>query len=301
MSSKNLVGAYKLKKQLGYLNADDVNYAAGIAKSRHPELRLQFIEINSLEITKDELVNCFLKGVSVQRRAEVITQSLELNQTLIDTIQLPPFDVTEVGDALVLKHETKILQDVQAGLSPDEYSFVEALCRSYQPLLDAIAKRGLDPKGLVADAWCCGHTGPDCDPTERICWPSLYYFDEDVDTIPYGRPIEGIEIRISLTHKKIIRFEDNALGVFPIPGSHEGFNSIYVKPEDRRKDLKPIVITQPEGVSFQVTDGTTVEWQHWRFQVGFSSREGAFLSGVTFFDRSVLHRMSFCEMVRYIR
>jgi len=57
---------------------------------------------------------------------------------------------------------------------------------------------------LVADAWCVGHAGPESDPTEKVCWPALYYFEKGVDDLPYARPIEGIEIRISLTKKVII-------------------------------------------------------------------------------------------------
>lgn len=48
--------------------------------------------------------------------------------------------------------------------------------RSYQPLLDAVAARGLRPEGLRADAWCVGHTGSDCDPTERVSFNHWSHF-----------------------------------------------------------------------------------------------------------------------------
>lgn len=35
-----------------------------------------------------------------------------------------------------------------------------------------------------------------------------------------------------------------------------------------RTDLKPLVVSQPEGVSFTVK-GRLIEWQKWRFRVGF--------------------------------
>jgi len=37
---------------------------------------------------------------------------------------------------------TTVLQDVQCGVSPDEYAFVEKLCKSYEPL-HAVEKRFL--------------------------------------------------------------------------------------------------------------------------------------------------------------
>jgi len=67
-----------------------------------------------------------------------------------------------------------------------------------------------------------------------------------------------------------------------------------------RKDLKPINITQPEGVSFKV-DGRIIEWQNWKVHVGFNYREGIVLNNVTYNDkgieRGVFYRLSLAEMV----
>lgn len=303
-----LTGAFNLNKRHGILSEAEVAYAVRVVKLRHVDKILQFIEVNFLEPTKNDLRNSFVKKRSLRRRAEVITISLELNQTLVDEVIInSPQPATESdgdigtengGDCSIL---TLVVPNAQPGLSPDEYAFVEKLCKSYSPLLDAIAARGLDPAGLRADAWCVGHTGPDCDPTERVCWPSLFYQgtgkDEEDDLI-YARPIEGIEMRISLTHKKVTRFEDNSRDLFPIPSSREGVDTKYIPPELRRKDLKPLLITQPEGPSWIVSDVNTVEWQHWRFQVGFNSREGATMHGLTYNSRPILNKFSFCEMVR---
>ena len=309
-AAASLVGGYNLNKQHGLLTENEVSYAARTAKLRHPDKILQFIEINFLEPSKCELKNSFIANSALRRKAEAITICLELNQTLVDIILLEPTNTCESDGSHIdetLNNETidltVVLPNAQPGLSPDEYAFVEILCKSYKPLLHAIAARGLDPEGLRADAWCIGHTGPDCDPTERICWPSLFYAgtgDDEIGDLIYARPIEGIEIRISLTHRKVIRFEDNSKGFFPIPGSREGVDTKYILPEYLRKDLKPLVITQPEGPSWCVTDYNTVEWQRWRFQVGFNSREGATLHGLTYNGRPILHKISFCEMVRTV-
>jgi Cu2+-containing amine oxidase len=302
-----LTGAFNLNKLHGMLSEAEVAYAVGIVKQRHNDKILQFIEVNFLEPTKSDMRNSFATKSSARRRAEVITISLELNQTLVDEVIINSTQCETATDGDVETGTggdsgagTLVVPNAQPGLSPDEYAFVEKLCKSYAPLLNAIAARGLDPAGLRADAWCVGHTGPDCDPTERVCWPSLFYQgtgkDETGDLI-YARPIEGIEMRISLTSKKVIRFEDNSKGLFPIPGSREGIDTKYVPREFLRKDLKPLVITQPEGPSWTVSDVNTVEWQHWRFQVGFNSREGATIHGLSFDGRPILNKFSFCEMV----
>jgi Cu2+-containing amine oxidase len=111
-------------------------------------------------------------------------------------------DVVLLGPASEESDERgEVLSAVQPAISPEEYCLVESLCQQFPPLLRAMEKRGLDPAWIVADAWCVGHTDSECDPSERICWPSLYYFNKEVDHLPYARPIEGIEMRISLTHK----------------------------------------------------------------------------------------------------
>lgn len=63
-----------------------------------------------------------------------------------------------------------------------------------------------------------------------------------------------------------------------------------------RKDLKPLNIVQPEGPSFKVTDESLVEWQKWRFRVGFTPREGATLHDIHYDGRSIMYRLSFSEM-----
>ena len=63
-----------------------------------------------------------------------------------------------------------------------------------------------------------------------------------------------------------------------------------------RKDLKPLNIVQPEGVSFKIT-GHLVEWQKWRFRVAFNPREGATLHDITYDERPVFYRLAMSEMV----
>ncbi|PQE33946.1 Copper amine oxidase 1 protein [Rutstroemia sp. NJR-2017a WRK4] len=63
-----------------------------------------------------------------------------------------------------------------------------------------------------------------------------------------------------------------------------------------RQDMKPINVIQPDGPSFSVKDESLVEWQKWRFRVGFNHREGATIHDVWYDGRSVLYRLSISEM-----
>lgn len=68
-------------------------------------------------------------------------------------------------------------------------------------------------------------------------------------------------------------------------------------PGGTRKDLKPLNVVQPDGPSFRVTNESLVEWQKWRFRVGFNPREGATIHDVWYDGRSVLYRLAVSEMV----
>lgn len=111
-------------------------------------------------------------------------------------------------------------------------------------------------------------------------------------------------------NKEIIRIDELATG-----GTNDAFtdktndvgvldhcrSSEYVPEllgeENLRKDLKALNVTQPDGPSFNVSDGNLVEWQKWRFRVTFNPREGAVIHDVWYDGRSIAYRLSFSEMV----
>ena len=68
-------------------------------------------------------------------------------------------------------------------------------------------------------------------------------------------------------------------------------------PQGLRKDLKQLNVVQPDGPSFKITNESLVEWQKWRFRVGFNYREGATVHDITYDGRRVMYRLSVSEMV----
>lgn len=63
-----------------------------------------------------------------------------------------------------------------------------------------------------------------------------------------------------------------------------------------RESLKPLRVVQPEGPSFTVTDDNLVQWQKWRFRVGFNYREGMTIHDVRYNGRKMFYRLSMSEM-----
>jgi len=193
-----------------------------------------------------------------------------------------------------------------------------------------------------------GYTGPADEPTERLSWPTLHYYAPHPlaaaaapgngdpggcggcggggggggggGALPYACPLEGIHLRVSLTHRRVVAFQDVGLGRYPVPkvrSAHPfrvrvgGYRldppswrrqakddpaSKYPLHTQLRTDLTPIVVTQPLGPSFSVSGDNAVRWGDWRFSVGFNTREGAVLHGLCLHGRPVLHRVCFSEV-----
>lgn len=65
---------------------------------------------------------------------------------------------------------------------------------------------------------------------------------------------------------------------------------------EERKDLKPLRVEQADGPSFVVEDGNCVQWQKWRFRLGFNYREGVTVHDVRYDGRPLFYRLSVSEM-----
>ena len=126
------------------------------------------------------------------------------------------------------------------------------------------------------------------------------YYRPHPDESQYTYPLDFCPIYNAET-KEIIHID-----VPPVrrPLSKAAPNSYHPEAIEReggfRTDVKPINITQPEGVSFTINN-RIIDWQNWNIHVGFSHREGIVLNNITFNDkgnvRTVIYRLSLAEMV----
>lgn len=133
---------------------------------------------------------------------------------------------------------------------------------------------------------------------------------EHPDANHYGYPIPIIPVMDWVT-KKVVRVDRLATGgagdgLEPAPRGEKpkvlftGAKSAEWIPElleqPVRDDLKPLNVVQPEGASFTVQPDGLVDWQRWRFRIGFSPREGAVLHDICYENRPILYRLSFSEL-----
>ena len=133
------------------------------------------------------------------------------------------------------------------------------------------------------------------DRTLRLARPLCFLRSEPGEN-GYAHPIEGIRPVVDLNRMEVIRVEE--YGKWPLPPTAADYNAGRVA--DFRSDIKPLLITQPDGPSFRL-DGNQIAWQNWEFVIGFNAREGLTIHHLRYVDqgrgRPVLYRASLTEMV----
>lgn len=184
------------------------------------------------------------------------------------------------------------------------------VCKASKLFRDTVAEFEL-PEGydIVIEPWPYGGT-ISTDESERRFQGLVFARDarnQNPDSNFYPYPLPIIPVMDAAT-KRIIRIDRLSTGGKGETLDASGYKQAIVNhckaseyvpellPQGTRTDLKALNVIQPDGPSFAIT-GQLVEWQGWRFRVGFNAREGATLHDIHFKGRSVFHRLSMSEMV----
>ena len=191
----------------------------------------------------------------------------------------------------------KHVPNVQPTMTIDEQAECEQVVLNDPDFKAALKKHhGITDTSLVmVDIWSAGYYGQEEEKTKRLARPLCFLRSDPTDN-GYVRPIEGIRPVVDLNEMKVLRIEE--YGKWDIPKGEANYAGDRIKKP--RTDIKPLVIEQPDGPSFEV-DGFEVKWQKWSFVIGFNAREGLTLHHLRYNDngkdRSILYRASLTEMV----
>ncbi len=220
--------------------------------------------------------------------------------TLLDTASGDAYEAV----VSVTRREVDSYERLRTGEHPygqpqylfEEYDRAQEIAKASPEWQAAMRRRGVTDFGLAfAAPLAPGFFGRE-DETGRRVIRSLTFMRNDADDSPWAHPVEGLIVHIDLTAGEVIRVEDD--GDVPIPEATGNYREADA--DSLRTTLKPLEIIQPEGPSFTV-DGSHVQWENWKFRVGFNAREGLVLNQVSFTDggedRPVLYRASIPEMV----
>lgn len=192
---------------------------------------------------------------------------------------------------------------VQPLITMEDLQVVEHICRKDPGVIEQCGLIGIPPEEMdkvYCDPWTIGYD-------ERFgnsirLQQALMYYRPHVDDCQYTYPLDFCPI-FDADQQKIIHIDvpNVRRPINKAPPNNYHAASIQAA-GGYRKDVKPINITQPDGVSFKVK-GRTIEWQNWSVHVGFNYREGIVLNNISYFDkaenrvRPIFYRLSLAEMV----
>ncbi|HWA79363.1 MAG TPA: primary-amine oxidase [Acetobacteraceae bacterium] len=260
------------------LGPDELARAARIVRAS-PELspNLRFISANLIEPALD---------AQPAREALIVVLDLEARAGFEARVDL-------ASDRLL--SFTRLPSLVQPGIALEEFVLCEEAVKQDPNWRAALARRGITEwEKAIVDPWSAGAYGDEKFPEARLAQALTWIRGSD-DDVGYGRPVEGVIAWVDLVTMRVLEVVDDV--AYPLPPLTGNYTATSVGP--LRTDLKPLEIVQPEGPSFSVR-GRQVEWQRWRFHVGFTSREGLVLRDIAYCDRGtwrpVLRRASLSEM-----
>jgi primary-amine oxidase len=247
----------------------------------------RFASIELQEPPKAE-VKAWKPGDAVPRRSLSVLLNRETNQTYEAVVDL-------LGDRVdSWTHQPGVCPN----FTLDEYHDVDHALHEHPEVLARLAARGItDPSLVLFDVWTYGAAVmPEQWRDRRLGWCDIW-MRETPEGNPYAHLISGLKIIVDVNTLEVLEVEDHHdYGLPKVDGEYDP----RVRGTRERTDLKPLNISQPEGVSFSV-DGNELRWQNWSMRLGFNYREGPVIYQVAFDDqgtrRDIAYRMSFAEMV----
>ncbi|KAI9762668.1 MAG: Copper amine oxidase [Chaenotheca gracillima] len=287
-------------------------HVTGSAPSVHPFDPLSETEIETtVSILRQEHGSLFYNAITLwePRKAEMLKWLTDPTHVVrphrvADVVAIGKG--SKVYDGLVDLDESKIVKwetvdGVQPLITMEDLQFVEHICREDPKVIEQCGLIGIpkeDMGKVYCDPWTIGYD-------ERFgnnvrLQQALMYYRPHIDDCQYTYPLDFCPIFNADTHE-IIHIDVPSVRRPVNQAPPNNYHPAAIEAEGGyRKDIKPLNITQPEGVSFKV-DGRHVSWQNWNIHVGFNYREGIVLNNITYNDkgnvRPVFYRISLAEMV----
>ncbi|KAK7935602.1 copper amine oxidase [Apiospora marii] len=273
------------------LTAGEIEAAISIVKKAHGDVLFNVVSLH--EPRKAEMMKWLQDSANLPKPSRVA-----------DVVVIAPggkvYDgLIDLQDGNITKWE--LLEGLQPIITMEELQAVEHVCRKDPGVIEQCEISGIpkeDMHKVYCDPWTIGYDERHGN-TIRL-QQALMYYRPNPDDCQYAYPLDFCPIYDG---------EKKAIIGIDIPKVRRPLNKappINYHPEaiekagGYRTNLKPINITQPEGVSFQMK-GRQLEWQNWKFHIGFNYREGIVFNDITYndkgTDRPIFYRLSLSEMV----
>ncbi|OGM46135.1 peroxisomal copper amine oxidase [Aspergillus bombycis] len=198
--------------------------------------------------------------------------------------------------------EWKDVNDVMPTLTLEDLDKLEELARNDSRVIQACKDIGItDMSKVYIDAWAIGmdeRWGFE----RRLQQGLAYYRNSEFDN-QYAHPLD-FSIVADTEREEIlsvdVRYVNGERTAMPV--TEHNYLPQFIGDKYNHDRLKPIDITQPQGVSFQMK-GNELSWAGYKMHIGFNYREGIVISDVRAHDhhedreRTLFNRISVVEMV----
>ncbi|BDD61274.1 hypothetical protein MAP00_006333 [Monascus purpureus] len=278
---------------LDQLSIEEIPLAASIIrKYAHPK-QLKFNCITLREPLKAEY-QAFRKGLAPRpdRRAFAIV------------LEKGTAKVSEVVVNLITKQVEfwKDVKDVMPTLTLEDLDIIERVARTDPRVIEVCREIGItDMSKVYFDAWAIGidHRWG----YERRLQQALAYYRSSKYDNQYAHPLDFVVVADTETEEILSVDVRRVNGErTPVPLDEHNYLPEFIQDGYRADRLKPVDITQSQGVSFRM-NGNEIEWAAFKMHIGFNYREGIVLSDVRVHDpyenreRTLFNRISVVEMV----
>ena len=196
----------------------------------------------------------------------------------------------------------KSLEDVLPILTLEDLDICEEVARGDPAVKKVCAEIGIhDMSTVYFDGWAVG--ADERFGFDRRLQQGLAYWRSSKFDNQYAHPLDFCVV-VDTEKKEVLRIDIRRVNGerVPVPKTNHNFFPEFISNAYKRDRLKPVSITQPEGVSFSL-NGNELSWAGYKMHVGFNYREGIVLSDVRIQDhyqdreRMLFNRLSLVEMV----
>lgn len=216
-------------------------------------------------------------------------------------------DVIDLTSGRIVHHR-QLESGVHAPASADDMLDVQKLVLEDDLVKKELSRLKIPENSMVVpEAWPYGKDTVVGEPMQYQVWFFLGSLDPKAQAHPssnyFAHPLDFSAVVDDAT-RKVIRIDRLPMGQ-GLFSTSEDSQTYEPNPDAEyatelqdsiRSDLKPLLIIQPQGVSFKVENDQVVSWQKWRLHVDFNWREGVVLRDVRYDGRPVFYRLSLAEM-----
>lgn len=271
----------------------EVTQAANIIRSHFGSTRLKFNTITLKEPPKADYV-AFRdhQGPRPDRQAFIIL--LLDGECLVHELIVSLSKQAIVG--------TKSVPDVLPILTLEDLDICEKVARNDAGVVQTCQELGIyDMSTVYFDGWAIG--ADERFGFDRRLQQGLAYWRASPDDNQYAHPLD-FAVVVDTEKEEVLRIDIRKVDGkrVPIPRQQHNYFPALVRDGYVYERLKPIEITQPQGVSFSL-ERNRISWAGFEMHIGFNYREGIVLSDVSMHDmhegrqRMLFNRLSVAEMV----